>query len=491
VSDTQSTRTRERTQPFAYRSGSVLLIVALFLPVLFSFTALTVDVGYFYSEKSKLQTLADMAAVSALGNVEWDGVHASDEANWMTSHVANICTANGYPADLFTPQFPLSDIIDSNIHRLDIDKVVPVETFFSRILGWGTVNISIASSAYTSQEASALVVAQDYGIYGLDYVFCHSASAVFETYDSEEALTLSPPWSPPGIPPTGTTTIPLEIGSGREIHFNGTSVHHCSFSAHISITEVGGAGNVIAYDATSPTIDPSIVVSGTAVLGDVPTVNCPLMPGPITTHDNYVARSDPTTASWWKAGNPSAPTIGGVDYTITGGGGWTESKCEITTPSPLGGTVPHVNIKAGAGLILRPGGVYYFYDLTSKGVIDIWSAHPMPGCTSGDSVWIFVEKTLNSTGQFLSPSNKMKIIGCNPDPLNLQTIDITGTVDQYIDLYAPNADVDLSGSSIFYGRIYAFKIDLQATFYFDRSLGSWNLKSPAPAKVTVPVHLIR
>jgi len=490
VSDIQSIKNRERTEPFAHRSGSVLLIVALFLPVLFSFTALTVDVGYFYSEKSKLQTLADMAAVSALGNVEWDGVHASDEAHWMTSHVADMCTANGYPADLFTPVYPLSDIIDSNIHRLDIDKVVPVQTFFSKILGWGSINISIAASAYTSMDASVMVVAQDYGIYGLDYVFCHSASAVFETYDSIQAA--GPPWywQPPGVPPTHTTTIPLEIGSGREIHFNGTSVHHCSFRAHVSITEAGGAGNVISYDATSPSMDSSIVVSGTKTIGEVPTVNCPLMPGP-TTNDNFVAWSDVTTSSWYKAGFSTSPTIGGIDYSITSGANsWTAAKCEINS-SPLGSAIPEINIKAGGGLILRPGGIYYFYDLGLKGVIDIWSANPMPSCTSGDPVWLFVEQTINATGQFLSPSNKMKIIGCNPDPLNLQTIDIAGTVDQFIDLYAPNADVDLSGSSIFYGRIYAFKIDLQATFIFDRSLGSWQLQSPAPARVVVPVHLIR
>ena len=44
--------------------GAVLVLVTLLLPVLIGFMALAIDVGYLYSVKRKLQTVADAAALA-------------------------------------------------------------------------------------------------------------------------------------------------------------------------------------------------------------------------------------------------------------------------------------------------------------------------------------------------------------------------------------------------------------------------------------------
>lgn len=46
-------------------SGSIIVIVALFITVLFGFSALVVDVGYLFQERQRLQTAADAAALAA------------------------------------------------------------------------------------------------------------------------------------------------------------------------------------------------------------------------------------------------------------------------------------------------------------------------------------------------------------------------------------------------------------------------------------------
>ncbi len=60
----QFDQTYPRCRPRECEKGAVLVIVVILLPILISFMALAIDVGYLYSVKRKIQTAADAAALA-------------------------------------------------------------------------------------------------------------------------------------------------------------------------------------------------------------------------------------------------------------------------------------------------------------------------------------------------------------------------------------------------------------------------------------------
>jgi len=179
-------------------------------------------------------------------------------------------------------------------------------------------------------------------------------------------------------------------------------------------------------DAVNPFVDPALTVLGSRREEFVPIVLCPVAPEPLP-KDNA---------------------------TMT-----------TTTPAKIDFVGPDVTIRNGGVLILRAGGRYVFgnLDLKNGGEIAIDNANPVAGASSGDPVELYVWNDLSAAGKFVQGSNRMRLIGLNGNPGSPQEFDISGNSETYVNVYAPCADVKLSGAANFYGRIYAWTVDVQAS----------------------------
>lgn len=425
--------------------GSTLIIVTLFLPVIIGLSALSIDVGYFHWERSRLEAVADLATLSALGNVDWNGREADDEEEEINQTIQSVLTANGFDSSLLgTPTYTVRE---GNVERIEIDQAVPLSAFFSKIVLSESQNfvVRIRTVAEVEYDNSGSMVAPDYAIYGLKRVYIHSSSSVVATYNSTTTA-----WVPPGVPPNASTT-EIAIGSGDLIYFNGTGSYPASFYAYNEIQASGGP--TIEYNAVSPFIDFAVNVDGDRDIDSVPLLVCPPPAEPLP-NDNH-------------------------EIQLYGG-----SKASFSGDS--------ITIKNGGTMVLKAGGNYVFDDIDLKngGEIEIDNTTPVAGASAGDPVKIYVRGSLSAAGQFVQNSNQMKIYGLNTDTVARQSFDIGGNADTYIDLYAPCADVVLRGSGIFYGRIYGYDVDIQASFYFDQALASLGLEALGQPQVVVPAHLV-
>lgn len=119
--------------------GAVLVLVVLLLPVLISFMALAIDVGYLYSVKRKLQTVADATALGC--------AHQMQRAQPCTyENGANNAVALDVPA-LYG--IPWSDVNTSqpaaNQVLVQVSQNTP--TYFMKIVSIDSVNVNAIARA--------------------------------------------------------------------------------------------------------------------------------------------------------------------------------------------------------------------------------------------------------------------------------------------------------------------------------------------------------
>lgn len=104
---TKRTQTRERR-------GIALILSALLLGVLIAFVGLAVDLGYWVSTRSQLQTAADLAALAGALDLSADSAEACARLNGLQPNEAKI-------------------VVEGEKVTISVERDAPA--FFSRIAG--------------------------------------------------------------------------------------------------------------------------------------------------------------------------------------------------------------------------------------------------------------------------------------------------------------------------------------------------------------------
>ena len=117
--------------------GNTMIIVALSMVILFGCAAIAVDAGYIYTEKAKLQTAADAAAIAGAYQLYKEG-------GLVDTYAHGAASANGVQiADMeVTP--------NADEGTVTVEITQETELFFARALGFGSADI------YASAVAKAL-----------------------------------------------------------------------------------------------------------------------------------------------------------------------------------------------------------------------------------------------------------------------------------------------------------------------------------------------
>lgn len=119
--------------------GAVLVMVVLLLPVLISFMAIAIDVGYLYSVKRKLQTVADAAALAC--------AHQMQRAQPCTyQNGANNAVALDLPA-LYGIAWSDVNTSQPAANQVQVQVSQNASTFFMKIMSINSVNIIATARA--------------------------------------------------------------------------------------------------------------------------------------------------------------------------------------------------------------------------------------------------------------------------------------------------------------------------------------------------------
>jgi len=120
------------------------------LVVLMGFLALAVDVGSLWTQRRQIQTVADAAAVAGMNALQ-SGLTCSSGSCPAAQDVAKINGyqdgVNGATVTAGPPGTPPASPANGTYVEVDVAQSVP--TYFLRVLGYDTVNVSTRESAST------------------------------------------------------------------------------------------------------------------------------------------------------------------------------------------------------------------------------------------------------------------------------------------------------------------------------------------------------
>ena len=126
--------------------GSVLVMIAILLPVMLGMAALAIDVAGWYQTRRQLQSAADAAALAGMQDLPTSATASTDAQNYV------IKNASGAGTTVTTPFNS-----DSNQIKVTVTKSYP--SIFGGLLGLGSVQISasaVAKKTGTGSSKSAL-----------------------------------------------------------------------------------------------------------------------------------------------------------------------------------------------------------------------------------------------------------------------------------------------------------------------------------------------
>ncbi|ACB85884.1 pilus assembly protein TadG-related protein [Natranaerobius thermophilus] len=114
--------------------GSSVVIVALMLTVLMSFTALVVDVGLMYAERSRLVSAAEASALAGASNFPYrdDGEYREEDYDYARQAAEKIAEENG----LEDYQIRLLPEDAQQKEKIEVTASEEVEFSFARVMGF-------------------------------------------------------------------------------------------------------------------------------------------------------------------------------------------------------------------------------------------------------------------------------------------------------------------------------------------------------------------
>jgi uncharacterized membrane protein len=108
------------------RKGIALLLSALLLGILIAFVGLAVDLGVWVSQRSELQTAADLAALAGAQDLSRDAAQASAELNGIALEETRV-TVDG--------------------DRVEVEIRHEAPSYFSRIIGQREMTLTVRATA--------------------------------------------------------------------------------------------------------------------------------------------------------------------------------------------------------------------------------------------------------------------------------------------------------------------------------------------------------
>jgi Flp pilus assembly protein TadG len=160
--------------------GATAVIVAICLTMLVGFAALALDVGYLYATRNELQNVADAGALAGAGylGTQYTGLSYSDQQTYTFARTDIVATVNEvslknkaggvditindadvtigiWDADTrtVTPTLTAPDAVRV-IARRDSSANSPISTFFARIFGIQTMDVSAVATAALTGPAT-------------------------------------------------------------------------------------------------------------------------------------------------------------------------------------------------------------------------------------------------------------------------------------------------------------------------------------------------
>lgn len=130
---------RPAAGPHIGQRGAVLVMVVILLPILISFMALAIDVGYLYSVKRKLQTVSDAAALAC--------AHQLQRAQPCTyGNGASNVAALDLPG-LYGVEWSQVNTSQPVAHQVQVQVLQSTPTFFMKIISINSVVIKATARA--------------------------------------------------------------------------------------------------------------------------------------------------------------------------------------------------------------------------------------------------------------------------------------------------------------------------------------------------------
>ena len=281
-----------------------------------------------------------------------------------------------------------------------------------------------------------------------------------------------------------------------------TGVGNCSAGGVDAWTDSGGA-TVTGCNAAPPA---PCVSGGLVHLSQPVTYSTPTMPTMPTALSSNTTITSTTTCASASLSNCSG-TAGHLTLTGSSYGNLSLSGGAVLTLSPpsSGASYGNLNISGGSAMTLSTAATYNIQSLTVSGsshtTVSNTAAMTMNIATSvslsgGDSLILSGSNpvTVNivgttSSSPFTSSGGGITNInaGGAPTPVNLQimyagthTISLSGGTKTAAAVYAPNAPLNLSGGSSWYGSLIGSTINDSGgvSIYYDRELGSTTSSTP-------------
>lgn len=399
-----NTHTSQRSQ-----TGMLAVLIALLLPMLMGFLALSIDVGYMLLTRNRMQIAADSAAIAAA-----DALMHNQGIDAATAMAQTAAVANGFTdqvsmtsvAVLIPPTGTAPFSQDSNYVRVTVSQTVP--TFLASFFGIASslrsayaiagpassgnpclLSLSSSGSGVVSASGNVTMTANGCGI------FSNSTSPSSIMLNGNVTLNASTISTVGGVSKSGNvTTSPVTTGAAKTAD-PFLNVTYPSFSG-CSFTNYSASGNGLV------TLTPGTYCGGINISG------------------NHVVNLTPGL------------------YTLYGGGFNVSGNV-----SPISGTgVSFYNTGSGT----TGPNAYAALDLSGNSMLDL--SAPLTGANAG---MLFMQDPLNIYGAAISGNSGSRLLG---------------------NLYFPNSTVSMSGNSatsIPIGSVVAQKITMSGNVNFSVS----------------------
>jgi hypothetical protein len=248
--------------------GQILAIVALSLVVLIAFAGLTADVGLIYGSRRQMQTAADAAAVAGANALQGSSTVA---AGYVTA-AQDAAAMNGFSTSTSGVAVNVSEVTCPNASGeqcVKVDVSQPQPTYFLRVLGYNSLNVST--------EAIAGGVNGPACIYALDPSADQALEFNGNINISASCGILVDSSNSNGLYATGNGTI-TTTSTGVAGNYNSASLGNMNFSP-TPITGIAPAPDPLASLAAPSVTDPSLLgttsSSSYSYSGNVSSLNVP------------------------------------------------------------------------------------------------------------------------------------------------------------------------------------------------------------------------
>ncbi len=231
---------------FTDQSGSSYIIFAFGVAMIFGMAGMAVDMGYAYMLRQRLQATADAAALAASAKLSSPSSIVATaqkyaKLNMPTEHHGTILTSGDVQSGswdpdtrIFTPGGAPINAVKVTVRRSDTNNN-PVPTFFSRVLGFDSVNV------VTSAVAS-IATADSWDVNIVQDVTSSFAAEIGDAREGDQALLDCIQQNSNGSSQVGITTFTGE--AQRLIDMKGIGDDYQELSDVVASLAKCGTGNM-------------------------------------------------------------------------------------------------------------------------------------------------------------------------------------------------------------------------------------------------------